>query len=413
MSFARSPLAPLSFPALPALPQVDIAVAQTGIRYKNRPDFLCVHMPAQTQVAGVLTTSATRSAAIDACRSALQQGAGEARVLLVNAGNANAFTGSVGVQTVDTLINSAAAHYSVLPQHIYTASTGVIGESLPTAPLLQALHTHAPQPSDASLWQQAADAIATTDTFSKGATTQAVIDGVTVTLVGIAKGSGMIAPDMATLLSFVWTDAAIDAATLQHFLHQATDSTYNAITVDGDTSTSDTLLAFATQTAAHAPITDVKTPQAQAFYVALHALLHDLALQVVRDGEGAQKLIEVQVSGALSVVSARKIARTIADSPLVKTAVAGEDANWGRIVAAIGRAGEPANRDALQIFIGGVLVAADGKRVNDYDETPVAAHMKGTHVVLHANVGAGDSSATVYTCDLTHGYITINGSYRS
>ena len=408
----RSPLAPEQFPTLPALEGVAFAVGETGIRYKNRPDVLLAILAPGTSVAGVLTTSKSRSAPVDWCAEKLK--GGSARALVVNSGNANAFTGSAGVKTVTAVAKALAAQAKCKPQEIFQASTGVIGEPLNPAPIVDALPgLISGLKSDA--WAEAARAIMTTDTFAKAATRKARLGGVTVTLNGIAKGSGMIAPDMATMLSFVFTDAALPPRVLQKLLSKAAAQSFNCITVDGDTSTSDTLLAFATG-AAGSPLKGLKSeddPRLKDFAKALDALCKDLALQVVKDGEGAEKLIEITVTGAENDKAARKIGLAIANSPLVKTAIAGEDANWGRIVMAVGKSGEKAIRDKLKIWIGGVQLAKNGMRAPDYREEEIMPHMKSRSIVIKTDVGVGKGRATVWTCDLTHRYIDINGSYRS
>ncbi len=408
----RSPLAPEQFPVLPALDGVSFAVGETGIRYKNRPDVLLALLAPGTSIAGVLTTSKSRSAPVDWCAERLK--GGSARALIVNSGNANAFTGSAGVRTVTQVAKALAAQAKCRPQEIFQASTGVIGEPLDPAPIVKALpQLFAGLRKDA--WAEAARAIMTTDTFPKAATRTARLGGVTVTLNGIAKGSGMIAPDMATMLSFVFTDAAVPARILQKLLGRSAARTFNCITVDGDTSTSDTLLAFATGTAGSAlkGLKSESDPRLRDFIRALDELCKDLALQVVKDGEGAEKLIEITIAGAENDKAARKIGMAIANSPLVKTAIAGEDANWGRIVMAIGKSGEKAIRDKLKIWIGGVQLAKNGMRAPDYREEEIMPHMKGRSIVIKADVGVGRGQATVWTCDLTHRYIDINGSYRS
>ncbi|MCA1940934.1 MAG: bifunctional glutamate N-acetyltransferase/amino-acid acetyltransferase ArgJ [Caenispirillum bisanense] len=417
MSLPVSPLAPAEFPKMPALTGVTFAAHACGIRYKNRDDLLLMVLPANTTAAGVFTRSKCPSAPVDWCREALKKGKARARAVLVNAGNANAFTGEVGAASVARTVAKAAEVIGCAPEHVFVSSTGTIGEPLPDERItgnLDAVFAKAMAGGEAAGdWQKAAAAIMTTDTFPKGATRQATIDGVTVTINGIAKGSGMIAPDMATMLSYVVTDAALPADVLQALLTKATDKTFNCITVDSDTSTSDTLLLFATGTAGNKPVKDAADKRLKAFKAALTEVLLDLAQQVARDGEGASKFIEVRVTGAESARAAKRIAMTIADSPLVKTAIAGEDANWGRIVMAVGKAGEKADRDRLAIRIGGVEVAAKGRAVEGYDETPVVAHMKGKEIVLEVDIGLGKGKATVWTCDLTHGYIDINGSYRT
>jgi len=395
---------------MPDVPGVRLAVGAAGIRYRDRDDLLLVAMDDGTAAAGVLTQSSTAAAPVLWCRRLLQDG--RARGLLVNSGNANAFNGVAGEQAVTRIAAAAAEVLACRPSQVFMASTGVIGEPLPDAKVIVTLADLGDGVGQAS-WEAAAQATTTTDTFPKGASRTATIDGITVTVNGIAKGSGMIAPDMATMLAFVFTDAAIDADALQALLTRGNARSFNCITVDGDTSTSDTLLAFATGAAGHAPVEDADDPRAAEFVAALDAVLLDLAHQVVRDGEGAQKFITVTVTGAEDDRAARAIAFAIANSPLVKTAIAGADANWGRIVMAVGKAGEQASRDRLTIRIGGVPVAAGGGAVAGYDEGPVAAHMQGREIDLAVDVGIGEGQATVWTCDLTHGYIDINASYRS
>jgi glutamate N-acetyltransferase/amino-acid N-acetyltransferase len=408
----RSPLAPEQFPVLPPLDGVAFAVGETGIRYKNRPDVLLAILAPGTSVAGVLTMSKSRSAPVDWCAEKLK--GGSARALVVNSGNANAFTGGAGVKTVTAVAKALAAQAKCHPSEIFQASTGVIGEPLNPAPIVNALpQLFASVRADA--WAEAARAIMTTDTFPKAATRKARLGGVTVTLNGIAKGSGMIAPDMATMLSFIFTDAALPPRLLQKLLSKSATQSFNCITVDGDTSTSDTLLAFATGKAGP-QLKGLKSetdPRLKDFAKALDELCKDLALQVVKDGEGAEKLIEITVTGAENDKAARKIGLTIANSPLVKTAIAGEDANWGRIVMAVGKSGEKAIRDKLKIWIGGVQLAKNGMRAPDYREEEIMPHMKGRSIVIKTDVGVGKGRATVWTCDLTHRYIDINGSYRS
>jgi glutamate N-acetyltransferase/amino-acid N-acetyltransferase len=337
---------------------------------------------------------------------------GMVRAIVVNSGNSNAFTGRAGEAFVDATVSAAAALAGCAPEEVFVASTGVIGQPIPT----DAIAVHLPGLADKlspDAWTAAAKAIMTTDTFPKGATRTAKIGDVTVTLNGFAKGSGMIAPDMATMLGFLFTDAAIAAPVLQTLLSDSNERSFNAVTVDGDTSTSDTVLLSATGRAGNDPVTDAADPRLAGFKAALDAVMLDLAHQIVRDGEGATKFVAVHVEGADSDHAAKRIAMSIANSPLVKTAIAGEDANWGRIVMAVGKAGERADRDLLKISIGGVLICADGMEVPGYDETPVARHMKGQDIDIRVDLGLGHGSATVWTCDLTHGYIDINGSYRS
>jgi len=406
-----SPLAPKSFPTLPPIDGVRIAVAETQIRYKNRNDVLLMAFDEGTQAAGVFTTSRVVAAPVTQSREALLQGT--ARALVVNAGNANAFTGAGGMQSVDRVVKAAAAVLHCKPEQVYMSSTGVIGEPLPDAKITNALPDMFGKLSGDG-WHDAARTIMTTDTFMKVATATANIDGVEVTINGIAKGSGMIAPNMATLLAYVATDAAIPHNVLQALLAEANELSFNAITVDSDTSTNDTLMAFASCKAKHTAVASLQDAHVQEFRGAFTRVLRQLAIYVVEDGEGASKFITINAKGAVSDASAKVIALTIANSPLVKTAIAGEDANWGRIVAAAGRSGEPVMQEKIGVWIGGVLVAKDGARVAGYDEAPVNAHMKGQRIDIVIDVGAGGKGvAEVYTCDLTHGYIDINGSYRS
>jgi glutamate N-acetyltransferase/amino-acid N-acetyltransferase len=413
MSSTISPLAPRKHPVLPPIAGVRIATAEAGIKYKGRTDLLVMTFDEGTAVAGVLTRSKCPSAPVDFCRQNLP--AGKARVLVVNSGNANAFTGKKGRQTTAMTAEAAAAAAGCGQDEIYLASTGVIGEPLDAARfshLLAGLTAN----GDADRWADAGKAIMTTDTYPKYATATVKLGGVDVTINGIAKGAGMIAPDMATMLSFVATDAPIDAPVLQKLLKRGADSTFNAVTVDSDTSTSDTLLIFATGAAAGrgAPrISSDADPRLAQFKRALNRLLKNLALQVVRDGEGARKEIEIAVSGAKSSRSAKRIALSIANSPLVKTAVAGEDANWGRVVMAVGKAGEPADRDRLAIWFGDIRVAHEGERDLAYSETAVSDYMKNDRIRIGVDIGLGRGKATVWTCDLTKEYVAINGDYRS
>ncbi|MDP3316796.1 MAG: bifunctional glutamate N-acetyltransferase/amino-acid acetyltransferase ArgJ [Devosia sp.] len=410
MAHPVSPLAPTEYPELPEIAGVRFATAEAGIKYKNRTDVLLVEMDEGTVVAGVLTRSKCPSAAIDWCRDNLP--GGKARALLVNSGNANAFTGKKGKSAVQLSADIVGRALGVHHSQIFLASTGVIGEPLPaekfTGVADELKSRLAPGP-----WMDAAKAIMTTDTFAKVATATVEFDGVPVSISGIAKGSGMIAPDMATMLSFVFTDAPISAAVLKGLLQPAIDASFNAVTVDSDTSTSDTCLVFATQKAAIEPITSADDPRAAVFGEALADVLHELAIHVVRDGEGATKMVTVTVEGAESDRSAFRIAQSIANSPLVKTAIAGEDANWGRIVMAVGKAGEPADRDRLSISFGDIRVATEGERDPNYNEAQTSAYMKNQDIEVTVGIGLGQGTATVYTCDLTHGYITINGDYRS
>ena len=394
---------------MPPIAGVELRVARARYKAWDRCDLTFVAVDAGTSVAGVLTQSRCPSPEVEWCRAAMTLG--QARALVVNAGNSNAFTGVRGRTAVEAIAARVAGHLGCKPSDVFVASTGVIGVPLPVDQAEAGLD--AAFGADPCGWEEAAATIMTTDTFAKGAATTAIVDGRTVTLAGIVKGSGMIAPDMATMLGFVFTDAAVSPEFLQRMLTAANASTFSCITVDGDTSTSDTVLAFATGRAGNAPLVDSESAGADAFAAALADLCHQLALLVVRDGEGASKLIEITVGGAESDRSAHRIAMSIANSPLVKTAIAGEDANWGRVVMAVGKAGEPAERDRLAIRFGEVQVARDGLAVEGYDEAPVAAHLKGREVSIGVDLGLGEGRATVWTCDLTHGYIAINADYRS
>ncbi len=407
---AKIPVSPLALP-LPPLPPVAgvrLATAEAGIRYKGRTDVLLAELAEGTSVAGVFTKNLCPGAPVTYCREVLQ--GGTARGLVVNAGNANVFNGVAGMRAVEETAAAAAKSLDTSADKIFLASTGVIGEPLPAHKIVAVMDELRGRLAE-DCFAEAAHAIMTTDTFAKGSTRMAKIGGVEVRINGIAKGSGMIAPDMATMLSFIFTDAAIPAPALQAMLAKSVDSTFNCITIDSDTSTSDTVLLFATGQAGN-PVTEEPVHLAD-FRRALHEVMHDLALMVARDGEGAQKLVTIHVEGAVSHASAKKIGLSIANSPLVKTAIAGEDANWGRIVMAVGKAGEPADRDRLGVAVGGVWMAQAGGVVPGYDETPVVAHMKGREIEITVDIGLGDGRATVWTCDLTHGYIDINGSYRS
>ncbi|HZY13570.1 MAG TPA: bifunctional glutamate N-acetyltransferase/amino-acid acetyltransferase ArgJ [Beijerinckiaceae bacterium] len=408
-----SPLAPKAYPDMPAIEGVRFATGAAGIRYKDRTDVLLVLMNEGTQAAGVFTKSRCPSAPVDWCRANLKKG--RARALVVNSGNANAFTGKRGVESVRFAAKLAAQATGARQSEIFLASTGVIGEPLDAGKfdgLLEKLASEATPDA----WLDAARAIMTTDTFPKVATATAEIGGVEVTIGGIAKGAGMIAPDMATMLSFVFTDAPIDAPVLQKILSKSVEGSFNAITIDSDTSTSDTLMLFATGAAEARGAPRVKSEkdhQLADFRRALDSLLLDLAQQVVRDGEGARKFVEVQVDGAASDKAAKRIALSIANSPLVKTAIAGEDANWGRIVMAVGKAGEKAKRDRLSIYFGDVRVAHKGLRDPDYDEARASEVMKRDKIDIRVDLKIGKGCATVWTCDLTKEYVAINGDYRS
>ena len=406
----RSPLAPRSFPRLPAVDGVRISSLAAGLRYSGRRDLFVAKAAPGTTVAGLFTTSKTAAAPVEWSRRAVSRG--DSRCLVVNAGNANAFTGRSGSEAVAATARCLAALSGCAPHQVLVASTGVIGEPLAIERILTALPI-AYRRLGPSGWRHAAEAIRTTDTFAKGAVRSTRIDGVDVRLVGIAKGSGMIAPDMATMLAFLFTDATLAAPLLRRLLRQANARTFNAITVDGDTSTSDTILLFATARARHDPIVATGDPRLAGFRDALSSLMRDLAQQVVRDGEGAGKFIEVRVSGAESEAAARRIAMAIASSPLVKTAIAGEDPNWGRIVMAIGKAGMTVDRDRLAIDFGPIAVARDGARAPDYVEERAARYMKRRKIEVGVDVGVGRGRFTAWTCDLTHGYVAINADYRS
>jgi len=407
-----SPLAPTHRPDLPAIAGVGLATAQAGIRYSGRTDVLYVALAEGTRAAGVFTRSRCPSAPVDWCREALKSDG--ARALVVNSGNANAFTGARGRDAVALTAAIAGRAADCAPDAVFIASTGVIGEPLDATKFEGVLADCAGRTEAGSAaWSAAAEAIMTTDTFPKLATRQARIDGTVVTLNGIAKGAGMIAPDMATMLSFAFTDAALPQAVLQDLLSVGTAKSFNCVTVDGDTSTSDTLMLFATGAAGNAAVTDAADPRLADFKAQLDDLLIELAQLVAKDGEGARKFVTVRVEGATSDASAHRIAMSIANSPLVKTAVAGEDANWGRVVMAVGKAGEPADRDRLGIWFGDVRVAHEGARDPDYSEAAASAVMRESDITIRVELGLGAGTARVWTCDLTHDYIAINGDYRS
>ena len=409
MALAVSPLA-AAFPELPPLAGVRLGAAQAGIRYRGRTDLVLAEFAAGTSVAGVFTSNKCPGAPVDWCRAALA--GGRARAVVVNAGNANVFTGRAGAAAARATAVAAAGLLGCPARQVFVASTGVIGEQLPYEKITAALPALHDSLSEHG-WADAARGIMTTDTFPKAATRIAELGDATVRITGIAKGSGMIAPDMATMLCFIATDAKIPAAALQRLLGRGVAASFNCTTVDSDTSTSDTVLLFATGQTKHARVPAEGGRLLADFARALDAVLLDLALQVIRDGEGAQKLVRIDVAGAVSARSAKRVAMAIANSPLVKTAIAGEDANWGRIVMAVGKAGEPADRDRLAVAIGGIWMARDGAVVDGYDETPVVAHMQGREIAIAVDLGLGRGRATAWTCDLTHGYIDINGSYRS
>jgi glutamate N-acetyltransferase/amino-acid N-acetyltransferase len=413
MSTTVSPFAPATLAETPPIDGVRLATAQAGIKYKGRTDVLLMSFAAGTTVAGVTTRSRCPSAPVEWCRANLP--GGHARALLVNSGNANAFTGMKGRETVAVSAAAVARTLGCRPEEVFLASTGVIGEPLDPAKFEAVLGDTAARLADGP-WGDAARAIMTTDTFPKLATRTARLDGAEVRISGIAKGAGMIAPDMATMLSFIVTDAPIAAPVLQALLHRGAERSFNCITIDGDTSTSDTLLMFATGTAAHrgaATISDPADRRLLPFRRALDSLLLELAHLVVKDGEGLRKFVAVTVEGATSSRSAKKIAMAIGNSPLVKTAIAGEDANWGRIVMAVGKAGEPAERDKLAIWFGDVRVAVDGARDPAYSEAAATAVMEKPEIDIRVELGLGRGKATIWTCDLTKEYVAINGDYRS
>ena len=391
---------------------VRLAVAHSGIKYKSRPDVMLMAFDSPTQVAGVLTTSRTASAPVQWCRPILTKGI--ARAILANAGNANAFTGAAGDEAVAACADAVATSLDCPPDQVLLASTGVIGEVLPHHEITRHIAdlTHRLTSSDAA-WREAAHAIRTTDTTTKTASRTSHIGDTPIHITGIAKGSGMIAPNMATMLGFIASDAALPAEVLRALLPPLTDTSFNAITIDSDTSTSDTVILAATATASHPAITDAHDPALADFTASLGDLMTDLAHQIVRDGEGASKFITISISGGKTDRAAKRIALAIANSPLVKTAIAGGDANWGRIIMAIGKAGEEVARDSIAITIGGVAVTDNGMPHPDYDPATLANHMAGAEIDIAVNLNLGDGAARVWTCDLTHAYITINASYRS
>ncbi len=410
MAAAISPFAPATYAKLAPIAGVRLASHACGIRYQGRDDLMVAELAPGTTAAGVFTRSLTASAPVLWCRSAAKGGKG--RLVVVNSGNANAFNGVAGIKSVERTTKKAAALAKCKPKEVFVASTGTIGVPLDDAKITDALAAVIGK-LDAAAWDRAARAIMTTDTYPKLATRETEIGGVPVRINGFCKGSGMIAPDMATMLAFVFTDAKLPAATLQALLSAGTAKSFNCITVDSDTSTSDTLLAFATGQAKHPRVAGAADPKLAMFKAAFEDLLLDLALQTVKDGEGASKFVRIDVAGAASAGAAKRIGMAIANSPLVKTAIAGADANWGRIVMAVGKAGEKADRDKLVIRIGGFDVARKGGPIPGYDETPVAKHMQGREIAVEVDVGIGRGKATVWTCDLTHAYIDINGSYRT
>ena len=405
-SLPRSPLAPASFPDLPPIKGLRLSAGAAGVKYQGRTDVMLAVMDPGTSVAGVFTRSKTRSAPVLDCQAKLGKDSSEGAAILVNSGNSNAFTGHHGQKSVAEITGEVARVTGLPAERVFTASTGVIGEPLPHDRItaqIEALHADL----NADALEAAAEAIMTTDTFAKGASAQVIIDGETVSIAGIAKGSGMIAPDMATMLVYIFTDAKMEQAALQDELRRICDQTFNCITVDSDTSTSDSLMLCATGASG------VEATGNAEFSLALEAVMTDLAHQVVRDGEGASKFVEIQVVGAESDADAKVHGMAIANSPLVKTAIAGEDPNWGRVVMAIGKSGAAADRDLLSISFGDVLVAEKGWVSPDYREEDGAAQMKQKEIVIRVDLGLGEGACTVWTCDLTHQYISINADYRS
>ena len=401
-----SPLAPERFPDLPPIDGVQFATAAAGVKYQGRTDVMLATLAPGTTVAGVFTKSSTRAAPVLGCQSKFGLVSDTGAAILVNSGNANAFTGKNGVEAVSAITRAVSESCAVPESRVFTSSTGVIGEPLPFDRITGILEDLQASLSSDGI-EAAAQAIMTTDTYAKGASTSVEIDGTTVSIAGIAKGSGMIAPDMATMLVYVFTDAKVSQPDLQRMVSRVSDQTFNCITVDSDTSTSDSLILAATGMAG------VDASASTEFETALHTVMLDLAHQVVRDGEGATKFVEVTVKGARSDLDAKTHAMSIANSPLIKTAIAGEDPNWGRVVMAIGKSGAEADRDSIAIRFGDVEVAKDGWRSDDYSEEGAAEHMKGEHVRIGVDLGLGVGEATVWTCDLTHGYIAINADYRS
>ncbi len=409
MDLPPSPLA-VPFPEMAPIDGVVLRIARAQYKAWDRCDLTYAELAEGTALAGVFTSNVCCSTEVELGREQVARG-GTARALVVNAGNSNAFTGYRGREAVERIMAQVAAHLRCAREEVLVCSTGVIGVPLPLDQAYAGVEAALSAPECS--WEEAALTIGTTDTFAKGATATAMLGATKVTLNGIIKGSGMIAPDMATMLGYIFTDAAVAPGFLQQCLSTANERTFSCITVDSDTSTSDTVLAFATGRAGNPPLASLDSPGAHAFAAALHDVCRQLAQLVVRDGEGASKFIAIAVTGAVSDASARRIGLAIANSPLVKTAIAGEDANWGRVVMAVGKAGEPADRDRLSIGFGGIWAAREGLPLADYDEAPVAAHLKGREITIAVDIGLGDGRATVWTCDLTHAYIAINADYRS
>ena len=409
-----SPLAPAAFPDMPVIAGVEFASGAAGIKYQGRTDVMLVRLAPGTAIAGAFTRSSTRAACVLDCQDKLKgaQDTKAGAAIVVNSGNANAFTGAEGQRGVDAVTGAVAQALGVPARRVFSSSTGVIGEPLPAQKIVSII-------GDLQSWLDAggiagaARAIMTTDTFPKGAAAEIAGEGGPIRIAGIAKGSGMIAPDMATMLVYLFTDATIAPKLLQRILSGLLDETFNAITVDSDTSTSDALILAATGKSPAAPIADLRSRVARDFAAALRGVMLDLAQQVVRDGEGATKFVEVRVTGAASTADAHRVAMAIANSPLVKTAIAGEDANWGRVVAAVGKSGAQADRDRLSIRFGDMVLAENGWRAPSYDEAATSAYMKGDSLVIGVDLGLGKGARTVWTCDLTHRYIDINADYRS
>ena len=406
----KSPLAPIQFPRMPRISGVNLATGNCGFKLEGSDDLLLIKLEANTVIAGIFTRSLTAAAPVEWCKTALRSG--QVRAIVVNSGNANAFTGRVGVSAVQAIVNKIADTLSCSKNQVFISSTGVIGVPLPVDKLIKKLPI-LNQSFSQNNWKAAAKTITTTDTFAKGSTRATEIDGKQVIINGIAKGSGMISPNMGTMLGYIFTDAKIGQSILQKALQSSAEKSFNSITIDGDTSTNDTLLICATARVSHPEIEKLNDPRFQKFRSALDEVMVDLAQQIVRDGEGAQKFVSITVKRAISNVSAKRIAFSIANSPLVKTAIAGEDPNWGRIVMAVGKSGEKADPNALNIQIGGVQITKNGSRIPNYNEEPVAEHMRGTQIEICVDVGIGKGKATVWTCDLTHGYIDINADYRT
>lgn len=402
-----SPLAPSAFPDMPVIKGVRFASIAAGVRYSDRTDVMLAHLAPGSTVAGVFTRSSTRSAPVLDCQSKIGRSGDEGAAIIVNSGNSNAFTGRYGVESVHAVTTSVAEVLGLPAHRVFSSSTGVIGEPMKHERIIAKLDALKESLREDGM-EDAARAIMTTDTFPKGSTTEVEIDGKTVQIAGIAKGSGMIEPDMGTMLVYIFTDAAVDQPVLQSMVTALNRTTFNCITVDSDTSTSDTLLVGATG-ASGVRITE----HSIGFMEGLRRVMLDLAQQVVRDGEGATKLVEISVTGAASDADAHRHAKSIANSPLVKTAIAGEDPNWGRVVAAIGKSGARADRDTLAIWFGDIKVAENGWVSPDYDEDRAAAYMKQPELVIQVDLGLGGGTARVWTCDLTHGYIDINADYRS